>query len=537
MRSAEQAVAAKRSDEALKVYDTLVADASLPPAVREAAALGRMAAAGPRAGSMVMEYLRGQDQGLQEAAIARLTDAIPASGIAPVCEMLPRLPPASQIKLLAALSRYPKDAVLPTVRKAASSEDAAVRLAALKTLEVVGDDTVVAFLVETAARTKGPDQAAARATIVGLKGDKVDPALLSMLSQKPEAGVEGELLLAVAERRIFPAKNIIAAALNSPSSRVRVQALRALRIIGTPSDVPAVLDRLLASEDDSERAEAETTTVALSAKYVTTENRARSVTTRLQTEKTPEARARLLGVLALIGDSRALPAVRAAVASDDTVVREAGVRALTSWPNVSAIEDVSRLARDTRDETLRLLAIRGMIRLVALDRYRLPSAVVADLQLAAGYCWRAEEQRLVLGALGDFACPEAVQLATGFLQVPGLEKEAKAAVDPAGRPREDRRHVTNGPRRGHEVMTRPPIRTLLAALMLSAFVLSPLGASSGDAPGGTATGIGQGRVEAATAQADVRRHADQHQEPESRNGHGQAARPLLRAERHAAPVA
>jgi hypothetical protein len=429
MRGAEQAVAAKRADEATKVYETFANDASLPPPVREAAAIGRMTAAGSRAGAMVMEYLRGQDQDLQEAAITRLTDAVPTSGIAPVCDLLPRLPASSQIKLLAALSKYPKESVLPTVRKAAASDDAAVRLAALKTLEVVGDDTVVAFLVDTAARAKGPDLAAARTSLGSLKGDKVDSTLLSMLSQKPEAGVESELLLAVADRRIFPAKNTVAAALNSPSSRVRIQALRALRTLGTPSDVPAVLDRLLATDDDSERTEAEAATVALSGKYVTTENRARSITTRLQSEQSPEAKARLLGVLALVGDGRALPAIRAAVAGDDAAVREAAVRAISAWPNVSAFEDVSRLARDLREETQRLLAIRGMIRLAALDKYRLPSAVVADLQVAASYCWRVEEQRLVLGALGDFACPEALQLATGFLQAPGLAKEAKAAVD------------------------------------------------------------------------------------------------------------
>lgn len=435
MRGAEQAVSAKRNDEALKVYETFAADASLPAPVREAAAIGRMTSAGPRAGTMVLEYLRGQDKDLQEAAIVRIPDAFTAGAVAPVCDLLPRLPASSQVKLLATLSKYPKDVVLPTVRKAAASEDPTVRLAGLKTLEIVGDDTVAAFLVETAARAKGPDQAAARTTLVNLKGEKVDATLLSMLSQKPEANVEAELLLAVADRRVFPAKNTVVAALASSSPRVRQQALRSIRAIGTPSDISAVLDRLIASEDDGEVTEAETTVVALAAKYVTTDNRARAVTGRLQAEKTPAARARLLAVLPLIGDSRALPALRTALANDNAEVRDAAVRAITSWPNVSALDDVFRLARDLRNETQRLLAVRGLIRLIAIDKSRLASAVIADLQVAAGFCWRADEQRLVLGALGDFPCPDALQLAQGYLQVAGLERESKAAVDRLSRTR------------------------------------------------------------------------------------------------------
>jgi HEAT repeat protein len=428
MRCAEQALAAKRPAEALSVYEALAVDASLPPPSREAAALGRMSAAGPRAAAMVMEYLRGRDELLQEAAIARIAQFVPASGIGPVCDALPQLPTASQVKLLAVLSGYPKDAVLPTVRRAADSSETDVRMAALTALASVGDESVVVFLVESAARAKGPEQAAARSTLGMLKGNRVDETLLSLLSRKPEASIEGELLLAVADRRIFPAKGVVAAALGSDSLRVRVQALKALRAIGTPSDIPVVLNRLVTTADDSELVEAETTTVALAATVVAGEGRARTVTARLQSETTAAARIRLLGVLALVGDSRALPAVRVALADPDAGVRDAAVRALSSWPNVSARDDVFRLARDTRDETQRLLAIRGMVRLIALDRNRLPSAAVADLQLAAGFAWRTEEQRLVLGALGDFPCPEALQLANGFLQVPGLEKEAKAAV-------------------------------------------------------------------------------------------------------------
>jgi hypothetical protein len=78
----------------------------------------------------------------------------------------------------------------------------------------------------------------------------VDEAILALLSKNPADDVQCELLLSAAERRIFVAEGAAAASLTSPSPRVRAQALRALRVIGAPSDLPAVLDVLLAAADE-----------------------------------------------------------------------------------------------------------------------------------------------------------------------------------------------------------------------------------------------------------------------------------------------
>jgi hypothetical protein len=90
---------------------------------------------------------------------------------------------------------------------------------------------------------------------------------------------------------------------------------------------------------------------------------------------------------------------------------------------------VLRLARDLRNETQRLLAIGGLIRIIGLDKYRDPESVVADLRLAAGFSWRPDEQKLVLGALAHFPCQDALDLAKGFLREASVAAEAQAAID------------------------------------------------------------------------------------------------------------
>jgi HEAT repeat protein len=148
----------------------------------------------------------------------------------------------------------------------------------------------------------------------------------------------------------------------------------------------------------------------------------------LNAEKNADARVRLIALLPLIGDPSTLPLLRASLADPDATLFDAAVRALCAWPTPAAREDVMRLARDSRSETHRLLAIAGLVRLVRLEKYRDRTAAVADLRQAAGFAWRPEEQKLVLAALPPFACQDALDLATSFLREPSVKTEAQAAV-------------------------------------------------------------------------------------------------------------
>ncbi len=108
---------------------------------------------------------------------------------------------------------------------------------------------------------------------------------------------------------------------------------------------------------------------------------------------------------------------------------DAAARAIAAWPTATARDDMLGLVKDAKDETHRLLAFAGLVRLVGLDVNRLPRAAVADLKMLSGLAWRPEEQKLVLGALATFPCQEALDLAKGFLQNEALKAEAQAAID------------------------------------------------------------------------------------------------------------
>ncbi len=336
-----------------------------------------------------------------------------ADTIAQVSALLPNLPDAAQIQVLAVLADYPADRVGASVLARLGSESVPVRMAAMKALPAVGGPPAVRPLAERAATASGAEQTAARAALGMLKGRAVDEEILSQLRGKPADDVAAELILAVGERRNFSAKPLVTSSLTSLSPAIRTQAYRALRAIGTPSDMPVVLDALLVTQSEAERTDAEKTVVALSQKLASADGRSAVVRTRLAAEKGTESRVRLIGLLGLMGDTAALPVLRSALKDPEADVVDAAVRAMAAWPTSAAREDLLALARDLRNETHRLLAIRGLIRTIGLDTYRDARAVVADLRLAAGFAWRSDEQKLVLGILGRFPCVEALDLARG----------------------------------------------------------------------------------------------------------------------------
>jgi len=423
-------LAAKDTAAAATVFDTLAADRSLPSPMRTAALIGTLSSAGTRAPTLLVTMLGGDDADGRAAAIARIGDIVPPDGIGPVCDLLPRLPEAAQIQVLAALSRYPAARVRPAVLMAAKSSSADVRVAALRALESVGDASTVPFLAETASSAgKGPVQEAARQALIGVPGRAVDDAIVGLLKQPAPDAIAVELLKAIADRRIFLAKPAVSASLTAPSSDVRMEAMKTLRAIGTPSDAARVLDLLVKTGDDLERAEAEKTATALLQKTANASGRSTLVRMRLVKEKDPAVRSKLIPLLPATADGGALPVLRTSLESADPAVVDAAARAIAEWPTATARDDMLKLVREGKDETHRLLAFAGLVRLVNADPNRLPEAAVADLKALSGLAWRPEEQKLVLGALGTFPCQAALDVANGFLQNDALKAEAQAAID------------------------------------------------------------------------------------------------------------
>lgn len=409
------------------IYDRVLTE-KLPITLRRAAMRGKIMAAGERASALILATLAGSDADLHLPAIGLIKNNFMPADIGPICAALPALPAASRVALIAVLSEYQGNTVTAALTEAAKSDRKEVRLASLKAFEKAGDASSVALLAETAATASPDERAAARTSLWGMKGKSVDEAILSSLAKAPGEAVQAELIQGIGERRIFAEKRTAAKYAGAPSAKVREAAVKALRTIGTPSDIPGLLNVLLKTGDEAEQIGIETAIAGLALKIAQPEGRAGAVKDRLAAEKDGANRAVLYRLLGRIGDNSSLPQIRQGLADGDGKVADAAARALAVWPTATAKDDVLLIARTSKNPTHQVLALQGYIRLTLADKYRKPGEAVKDLKQAMELAARPEEKKLILGGLPDFAGPEALKLAESQLASAGVQEEAKAAV-------------------------------------------------------------------------------------------------------------
>lgn len=140
-----------------------------------------------------------------------------------------------------------------------------------------------------------------------------------------------------------------------------------------------------------------------------------------------EAKLALLRALRSAGGPKALQTVQAAMTDPDAQVKQTALRALCDWPTPDALPLVAGLIKKAPSETIKILALRGFVRLVPMEDA--PAAKKLDsLKEAMGLASRTEEKRLVLSALGNVATPDALTLIASHLDNAALKEEACLAA-------------------------------------------------------------------------------------------------------------
>jgi len=418
-----------RKSEAAAAYDKILA-AGLSSALSQAAFKGKIEAAGPGAKDLIMKALTGRDALLHEPAIASVRDNFKDDEVETLLALLPKLPVAGQTQLIAVLAHYSGPGLLPAVLKAADNPSPEVRVEALRTVEKTGHGSVVEFLAGRAATAAGAEQDAAREALARLKGADVDAALAKSLPSAADDKVKAELIQAAGARRIIAVKPFLMETVASGSPLLQRRATQALRAVAGPADTRDLLALLFRLEDETAREAMQDVVAAVARANPRPLARGDTAENLLSGEKDPKKRVDLLRVLGKIGDETALPLLRTALGDTDAPVVDAAVRAFADWPTIAARDDALLIARTSTEFTHRVLALRAYIRMVGLEPYRAPQAVVADLReavpLAAG---RAEEKLAILALLPRFACQEGLDFANSLAADESVKKEAQLAAD------------------------------------------------------------------------------------------------------------
>ncbi len=376
---------------------------------------------------IVLDILRSGDQEMQAAAIAMVKEMPGKQVTEALAKELPNLSAKSQVQLLSALGDRGDIAARPAVVAAIKSEDESVRIAALRALGQLGDDSNVELLAQAAAGAKGAEQKAARDSLYRLRGPDVDKVILAAIP-KAEAKIKVELISSVGRRNITTGVATLLETAKHSDRKVRIESLRTLKVVAGPEHLPALVELLINAKNSSDRTEAQKTIAALAHRIEDKNRQAASVLAALPSVKETVARCSLLNVLGRIGDNSALPMLTAALKDENIEIQTVAIRALAVWPTPEPVEELLKVAENSSNKLHRILALRGFVRLLGLASDRPADETIDMYKKAMSLAPNASEKKKVLSGLASTKSLAAMQMAAGYLDDEELSVEARAAV-------------------------------------------------------------------------------------------------------------
>jgi HEAT repeat protein len=377
--------------------------------------------------SIVLDILRSNDQDMQAAAIAMVKEMPGTEVTKALAKELPNLSPTSQVQLLSALGDRGDAAARPAVVAAVKSEDKSVRIAALRALGQLGDDSSVELLAQAAAGATGAEQKAARDSLYRLRGPNVDNVILAAIP-KALAETKVELISSVGQRNITAGVATLLETAKDSDSKVRTESLRILKVVAGPEHLPALVELLIKAKSSSDRTEAQKTIAAVAHRIEDKNRQAASVLAALPSVKEIPTRCSLLNVLGRIGDNSALPVLTAALKDENVEIQTAAIRALADWPTPEPVLDLLKVAESSGNKMHRILALRGFVRLLGLASERPAGESIEMYKKAMSLAPDSGEKKKVLSGLSNTKSLAAMQMAAGYIDDETLSVEAGAAV-------------------------------------------------------------------------------------------------------------
>jgi HEAT repeat protein len=398
----------------MPIYEGLLAP-SRPAYVRRAALDALLRLDKEHAQQRILDVLHGSDSTLKPVAIANVR-ALPAGRASEVfAAELPRIEPQEQVWLIDSLAARGDGPACSAIGSSLAAPDATVRRAAINTLGRIGDTRSVPLFVSALDQSKDAEERrVVESALVSLRGGaQTDSAIVAALKKSSGNTRANALLLAET---------------GQSDPMVVKAALRTLSKTTTGVEAPALLRLLTQTSDAGVRSEAAGAAAQALARMDDPASRSSLVRAALGSAPNVDSRIALLGLLPGCGDDSALATLKAAAADGDTRIRDAVVRAMADWPNAAAWDALADIYRQPATESLRGLALRGLVRFVGEENAHPGAKLIEHYRVLLAGARGDADNRLILGALGGAAQPEALDLALPLLNNSGVRAEAEVAV-------------------------------------------------------------------------------------------------------------
>ena len=440
VKAAMSQVAAGDCAGAAKLLDLLY-NAASPGSVRAAALNGMVACAPDKAPELLARAIADADPEIARTALGLARGTAGKAVTGALVALLGSAPAERIPAVLDTLAARGDAEAAPGAAKLAVSEDAAVAVAALRALALVGDASHTGLLVDLSVKAKGDVRETARESLRLLRDKKTDDALVDIAKKAGDKEPRVQAVRSLGARRAAGAMDALFALAEDKEKDVADEALKSLRGLAGPEELPRLL-ALLAKTGDAGLRDSVSRTVAAAAERIPqAEKRAEAVAAALKAAKKEEEQAALVTTLGRIGTPEALAVIRSAFADGKGAVRAAALDAMAGWNGTAPLDDLFFAAKSA-DAKERATAFGGLLRLLKSASDMPAVEVCAKYRDAAAIAADDTERLIVVSGLGGVAAPEALALLDELCANPALANEyapamlkiaaAVSGADPAG---------------------------------------------------------------------------------------------------------
>jgi HEAT repeat protein len=412
-------------DQAAAVYRGVLG-AGNPGGVRAAAMIGLARAVKDDALPTIFDMLKSQDSCSQRAAGAALMEIKGEHVSKAMVDVLGSLSADAQVIAIHVLAVNGTKTITPDIAKLSGSAQKAVRVAAVQALAALGDISDIALLAGLA-KEGGEVGRVVGVSLSRRSGKGASEEIMKVLP-RVDAASRALLIGCLAERTSHEVVADLISYADDSDENVRVETFKALGTLAQEQEIPSLIGLMLRAKPERVRLAAERAVSMASTKIEGADRRTAPLGAAMKDAK-PDERVSLLHCLGSLGGDKALDRVRVSIRDKNEYVQEAAIRVMADWKDANAVADLRALAKNAPQENLKIIAFRGLVRIVSLPESVKNHAgnAVAALVEAMSMAPRTEEKRLVLGALSGIASLAALDAAQMCLPDAELGMEAELA--------------------------------------------------------------------------------------------------------------
>jgi hypothetical protein len=384
---------------------------------------------GAAAVPLLIEALECDDRTLKTAAACTLRD-LSGNGVTPAltAALNGRRPQAKVLLIQALADRMDGDAI-GAVTDATDEDNGEVRIAAITALARLGNSASVPTLARIAGLDRAEDSEAAFKSLTQLKGEAVDAAIVAQMDEI-SPNVRVFLVRALAARHALGAIPALLNMVSGSDEALRKESYKALGVLASADSLSTLIDSMAREPDKDVRDEAEAAVVRVARRVTPVEKGIAPILRAFpDTTDSVVGRCSLIRVLGEIGDDHALETVRNAIKDPRREVADVAVRALAQWRTPTPLEDLFGFAQHQRNETLRLIALRGFVRLLGQPSGRTPEETVALYEKAMALAaHNADIKKMALAGLSEVSHGRALEVIKRYQDERELADEVAVAL-------------------------------------------------------------------------------------------------------------